>query len=439
MGRRRAAGRGRGGSGGNGRGDSRAASTASHASAVASGSRGTAARDLVRLADSSLAQDRYDEAAKYCQEALRIEPNNAAALSGLGRTFVALDRYDEAHVCFRSILESNPDSPDAHAGMGDLCMRLSEFERAVEAYDRAIAACPTKRDAHRGRGEALKNLGNLKAAAKSLATAMRCGGEDATSMWLLGECLFVLDRPRDAMRCFSRVRSLSTDMAAVALHNVAGCLAVLGRHDEAIVAYQKALDHDEDDWDSALGIASSLAAMGRNDAAMVDIDQLADNGPDHIAVEALLCKSRILDAEGRGDEAIEACDRIVEIDALNTEALLRKGRILARSGRRLAALSCIATARCGNPHHKNAARDAIVVTRALERAGGLPWMWKGVDGNSNGSGGGRSKRGNGRGRNGRRGGGGGGAHAKNGAAGGRAAKGAEMAETDGGRRGRRRG
>ena len=146
----------------------------------------------------------------------------------------------------------------------------------------------------------------------------------------------------------------------------------------------------------------------------------------------------MLDAEGRGDEAIEACDRIVEIDALNTEALLRKGRILARSGRRLAALSCIATARCGNPHHKNAARDAIVVTRALERSGGLPWMWKVADGNSSGSGGGRNKRGNGRGKNGRRG-GGGGAHAKNGAAGGRAAKGAEMAGTDGGRRGRRRG
>lgn len=430
MGRRRAAGRVRGGNSGG----VRAASTAS-----AAGSRSTAACDLVRLADSSLAQDRYDEAAKYCQEALRIEPNNAAALSCLGRTFVALDRYDEAHVCFRSILESDPDSPDAHAGMGDLCMRLSEWGRAVEAYDRAIAACPAKKDAHRGRGEALKSLGNLKAAAKSLATAMRCGGEDATSMFMLGECLFVLDRPRDAMHCFSRVHHLSPDMAAVALHNMAGCLAVLGRHDEAIECYAKALEHDEDDWDSALGIASSLAAMGRSDAAMAEIGHLVDHGPDDIAVQALLCKSRMLDAEGRGDEAIEACDRIVEIDALNTEALLRKGRILARSGRRLAALSCIATARCGNPHHKNAARDAIVVTRALERSGGLPWMWKVADGNSgNGSGGGRNKRRNERGRNGRRG-GGGGAHAKNGAAGGRAAKGAEMAGTDGGRRGRRRG
>lgn len=438
MGRRRGASRGR--TGGGGTNDSGKPPSTAGATAAPGGSRGTAARDLLRLADGSLAQDRYDEAARYYQEAIRIEPKSPAALSGLGRTFVELGRYDEAHACFRAILASSPDSPDAHAGMGDLCMKLAEWGRAVEAYDRAIAACPTKKGAHMGRGEALKNLGNLKAAAKSFATAMRCGdsGEDATSMFALGECMFALNRPRAAMHCFSRVHRLSPDMAAVALHNVAGCLAVLERHDEAIACYEKALKHDDDDWDSALGIVSSLAAMGRGEAAMPDIDHLADNGPEDIAVQALLCKSRLLDAEGRGDEAIEACDRIVEIDALNTEALLRKGRILARSGRRLAALSCIATARCGNPHHKNAARDAVVVTHALERSGGLPWMWKGADGSGSGGGagrggGGRGKRGKGRHGKGR------GEPAKSGAAGGRAARGAGMAGTGGGRRGRQRG
>ena len=344
--------------------------------AAPAGSRGTAVSDLVRLADDGLEHGRYDEAALYYQQAIRLDPNDHAALSGLGNAFIALDRYDEAHDCFRAILESDPNHPAAHAGMGDLCMKLCEFERAVEAYDRAIAAGPCKKDAHMGRGEALKHLGRFEGACGSFASALRLDGDDATSLFMLGECMFALGRPRDALYFFGRVYNLSQCMAAVAMHNMAGCLAVLQRHDEAISCFEKALDHDEDDWDSALGIASSLAAMGRNDAALLDLEYLIEDGPEDIAVQALLCKSRILDAAGRGDEAIEACDEAVEVGGLNTEALLRKGRILARSGRRLAALACISAARYGDPHHKNAARDAVVVTRALERTGGLPWMWQ---------------------------------------------------------------
>lgn len=340
------------------------------------GSRGTAVPDLLLLADGRLAQDKYDEAARYYQDVIRLDPKNEAALSGLGNAFIGLDRYDEAHACFRTILESDPDHPAAHAGMGDLCMRLSEFGRAVEAYDRSIAAGSTSKGVHMGRGEALKNLGKFEAGAGALAKALKCDADDTLTLFMLGECFFAIGRPRDALHYFGRVYSLSPDMAAVAMHNMAGCLAVLGRHEEAIASYEKALDHDECDWDSALGIASSLAAAGRNEAAMAEFDHLVDEGPEEIAVQALLYKARMLDAAGRSDDAIEACDKVVEIDGLNSDALLRKARILARSGRRLAALSCISAARYGDPYHKAAARDAVVVTRALEREGGLPWMWK---------------------------------------------------------------
>ena len=255
-------------------------------------------------------------------------------------------------------------------------MRLSEFGRAVEAYDRSIAAGSVDKGVHMGRGEALKNLGKFELACGSFADALKIDADDVTTLYMLGECFFAMGRPRDALHYFGRVYSLSPDMAAVAMHNMAGCLSVLGRHEEAIASYEKALEHDEYDWDSALGIGASLAALGRNEAAMSEFDHIVDDGPEETAVQALLYKSRILDAAGRADDAIAACDKVVELDGWNTEALLHKGRMLARSGRRLAALSCISAARYGDPHHKAAARDAVVVTRALEREGGLPWMWK---------------------------------------------------------------
>ena len=323
---------------------------------------------------------RYDEAARYYQDAVRMDPCNADALSGLGGAFVEIGRYDEAHHCFGSALEIDPGHPAALAGMGDLCMKMSAFAEAVNAYDAAISADPGQRNPHAGRGEALKNLGRLKEASKSFTMALRIEPDDVTSLYMLGECMFAVGRTHDALHLFRRVHDMSPATAAVAMYNMAGCLSELGRHKEAIASFERALKYDDEDWDSMLGIGSSLAAMGRGDAAIEEFDFAADNGPEDIAAQALLLKSRLLEDMKRSDDAMSACDMVVEIAGCNTEAMLRKGRILARSGRRLAALSCIAAAKNCDPSHKRAVRDAAAVTKALEREGKLPWMWMRSDG-----------------------------------------------------------
>ena len=359
--------------------------TTASAPAATRDSRTTAACDLVRMADGACGRGRYGEAIQYYHEAIRLAPANAEAISGLGRALVEIERYDEAHRCFRVVLEAHPDHPVAHAGMGDLCMRLLEFGHAVAAYDRSLAAAssatsatsasPVKKEAHTRRGEALMHLGRHKDALRSLVAALRIDGNDVSSLYQAAECHMAMDRPRDAIPYYRRVCALSLPMKALALHQTGRCLALLGRHADAIAKFESALECDEDDWDSALGIGQSLAALERRDAALEHLDRVADDGPDHIAGEALACKSRILDEMGRDDDAIAACDKAVEIGGVQlTEVLLRKGRILARSGRRLAALACIAAARYEDPHHTRAARDATVVTRALARSGGLPWM-----------------------------------------------------------------
>lgn len=359
-----------------------APATAASAPAATCDSRTTAARDLVRMADGACGRGRYGEAIQYYHEAIRLAPANAEAISGLGRALVEIERYDEAHRCFRVVLEARPDHPVAHAGMGDLCMRLLEFGHAVAAYDRSLAAAssasstsPVKKEAHARRGEALMHLERHKEALRSFVAALRIDGDDVSSLYQAAECHMALGRPRDAIPYYRRVCALSLPMRAHALHQTGRCLALLGRHADAIAKFESALECDEDDWDSALGIGQSLAALKRHDAALEHLDRVADDSPGHIAGEALACKSRILDGMGRGDDAIAACDKAVEIGGVQTtEVLLRKGRILARSGRRLAALACIAAARYEDPHHTHAARDATVVTRALARSGGLPWM-----------------------------------------------------------------
>ena len=380
-----------------------APATAASAPAATRDSRTTAACDLVRMADGACGRGRYGEAIQYYHEAIRLAPSNAEAISGLGRALVEIERYDEAHRCFRAVLEARPDHPVAHAGMGDLCMRLLQFGHAVAAYDRSLAASAAassntlvKKEAHTRRGEALMHLGRHKEALRSFVAALRIDGDDVSSLYQAAECHMAMGRPRDAIPYYRRVCALSLPMKAHALHQTGRCLALLGRHADAIAKFESALECDEDDWDSALGIGQSLAALKRHDAALDHLDRVADDGPDHIACEALAHKSRILDGMGRGDDAIAACDKAIEIGGVQlTEVLLRKGRILARSGRRLAALACIAAARYEDPHHTHAARDATVVIRALARSGGLPWMPSSTSPSNNGGGGARNGAGGG--------------------------------------------
>ena len=383
-----------------------APATAAPVPAATRDSRTTAARDLVRMADGACGRGRYGEAIQYYHEAIRLAPSNAEAISGLGRALVEIERYDEAHRCFRAVLEASPDHPVAHAGMGDLCMRLLQFGHAVAAYDRSLASSAAsstntlvKKEAHTRRGEALMHLGRHKEALRSFVAALRIDGDDVSSLYQAAECHMAMGRPRDAIPYYRRVCALSLPMKAHALHQTGRCLALLGRHADAIAKFESALECDEDDWDSALGIGQSLAALKRHDAALDHLDRVADDGPDHIACEALAHKSRILDGVGRGDDAIAACDKAIEIGGVQlTEVLLRKGRILARSGRRLAALACIAAARYEDPHHTHAARDATVVIRALARSGGLPWMPSSTSPSNNGGGGARNGAGGGTGK-----------------------------------------
>ena len=341
----------------------------------AGGSKDTAVADLLRLAASEAGCGRYDAAAGYYQDVLRVDGDNFEALSGIGHVFISTERYDEALNCFRSALLANPRAATALVGMGDLCMRLGECEKAVKAYDRAIASDPGQKDGHTGRGEALKNLGQFDEAARSFDAALRCDGDDGKVLFMLAECMFASGRHRDALHFFGRARKMSLDMAAVLNHNMGGCLSVLGRHEEAIGCYEKALDLDEYDWDSALGIGCSLAAMGRNDAAIAEFTHMSEDGPDDIAVQALVQKARILDAMGRADDAIAACDEVIALDECCADALLHKGRMLARTGRKLAAMTCIAAAKQANPGHKGARRAAVAVSLALKRDGKMPWMW----------------------------------------------------------------
>jgi tetratricopeptide (TPR) repeat protein len=114
------------------------------------------------------------EAAATHREALRVDPEFAAAHQGLGDALYALDRYEDAAAAYREALRVNPEFAAAHQGLGDALIQLGRFEEGEAAYRAALRIDPGNAGTYNNLGWLQLNVrGNIRAAERLLSWAVR--------------------------------------------------------------------------------------------------------------------------------------------------------------------------------------------------------------------------------------------------------------------------
>ena len=88
----------------------------------------------------------------------------------------------------------------------------------------------------------------------------------ATTYYNLGVSLSLMGRPQDAIESFARALEVSPGMAR-ARFNRAKELCLVGRLDEAVAEYRRVLELMPDNASAHSGLAKALAALGRDDEA----------------------------------------------------------------------------------------------------------------------------------------------------------------------------
>lgn len=128
--------------------------------------------DALQLLGAIALQNRqYAEALDWLDDALAIEPNNAAVLCNRGAGLHHLHRYPEALASYRRAIQHHPKSFEAHRNLGE-CLRLGGYyEDAVQSYRRAAALNPKHVETLFILGEILRELKQYEEALKSLAQA----------------------------------------------------------------------------------------------------------------------------------------------------------------------------------------------------------------------------------------------------------------------------
>ena len=142
-------------------------------------------------------QDEFEAAAKLFDEALRINPHSAAALSNFGNVLQALGRYSQALAVYDRSLTLRPDNPKALMHRGNVLRRLKRPDDALANYDRALRLQPGYADALVHRGGVLTDLGRHEEAVAAYRQALACGGDAQRIRYSLA-CLGAEAMPRAA-------------------------------------------------------------------------------------------------------------------------------------------------------------------------------------------------------------------------------------------------
>jgi len=114
-----------------------------------------------------------DAAIQAHREAIRINPNYAAAYTNLGVIFERQGSLDAAIQAHREALRINPNFAEAHYNLGACLERKGSLEAAIQEYRENLRITPDATKAHVNLGVALAKNGNLDAAIREFQETLR--------------------------------------------------------------------------------------------------------------------------------------------------------------------------------------------------------------------------------------------------------------------------
>ena len=200
---------------------------------------------FLMLAQIELEKKDYQQAIKYCEEGLKLNPDD---FEGLNLEAIALRRSGEIEksvAIYHSLLKNDFQRPTKLFNLGIAYSKLNQLKEAENAYREALRWKPKFIEAHNNLGEIFLRQGRLEEAEKELRLATELGPDFALAFSNLGDLYLRLKQTVKARQSIERALELDPDLASA--HNLMGNYwRQEGKLNEARDEYQKALKLDPD-------------------------------------------------------------------------------------------------------------------------------------------------------------------------------------------------
>lgn len=221
-------------------------------------------RESADLARVNHERGQDQRAVALLEEALEMDPANAAARDTLGQIHLQRGQVEDAIIVLAPIERESRDA-DSLVLLGTAYERGSRLPDAQRVYARAVALDPKNARAHVGLGWIQVRAGNRQGGIPEIEKGVDLASRDSYARVTFADALAIDGRIPHAEREYERaLRDNPTDARAHA--HYASFLDSQGRTAEARRSYEKALAQDPD----APGVANELARLGRRRQAKFD-------------------------------------------------------------------------------------------------------------------------------------------------------------------------
>jgi arylsulfatase A-like enzyme/tetratricopeptide (TPR) repeat protein len=200
------------------------------------------------------------------------------------------------------------------------------YQEAVAMFDRVIARRPDLVDAYRYKAYVLWQIGQPAAAIATLETALTMGIADQDIRTRLGTFLAETGSAEKAIPLLSAAPDEDVD----AMNALGIAYGFAGRDREALAAFNRVLEVDPTNGRAMQNIATIKLRQNDVAAAKAWIDKALAADPS--LADAYTTMGVIAARSGRGDEAIEAWRRAVELDNTSFDAMYNLVFALAKAG-----------------------------------------------------------------------------------------------------------
>lgn len=243
------------------------------------------------LAKLLIVQGNLAEARQHCEEALRINPDDADGHNDLAIALEGLGNLPEAVSHFERALQIDSNYPQAHNNLGLAFVQLGKVSEAIQQYEQALQIRPDFAEAHYDLGNALLRQGKVNEAIQQYEQAVRIWPNYATAHFNLG---LALSRVRQPLAAISHYReALRVNPGLEPAHvNLGIALMQFSNIPEALTQFVEAVRLQPSDPNAHFNLGKVLALTGRTTEAIEQYQQALDLKPDFTSASNALAEVR---------------------------------------------------------------------------------------------------------------------------------------------------
>jgi tetratricopeptide (TPR) repeat protein len=200
-------------------------------------------------------------ACAHFEQALKLDPASAPAMSNLGMALAALNRDQEALAILDKAVALMPGSIEAISNRGNVLMKLNRAAEALAAFDGALALAPGFPGARANRGNALAALGRFEEALAQYDAVLAVLPTHAETYLNRGSALTALSRAAEAITAFDRAIALRPDYVRAHIGRGSARQALNQQH-EALADFERAIALDKSNADAHHNASLARLTLG---------------------------------------------------------------------------------------------------------------------------------------------------------------------------------